>query len=62
MSNEQYPQNPFKDYESGGIAFAGCILLGIGIAWIIKPIAIPAGALIGAGVGFIAMAIISRDK
>ncbi len=65
MSNEIHPpQNPFKDYESGGIALAGCFCLGLGAGFLFKPLylALPVGALMGMGVGLIVMALLSRDR
>ncbi len=62
VSNEHYPQNPFKDYESGGIALAGCFMPRIAIAWTVGLNYVPAGAIIGLGVGLIAMAVMSRDR
>ncbi|SHG57781.1 hypothetical protein [Ornithinibacillus halophilus] len=43
------------DYESGGIAFVGCMFLGLGIGMIFGNAG--AGVLIGMGVGFLAMAL-----
>jgi hypothetical protein len=65
MSHEVHPpQNPFKDYESGGIALAGCFMVGIGIGLLFKPLYlyVPVGACIGIGVGMLAMAFFSRDR
>jgi hypothetical protein len=64
MSNEHYPTNPFKDYESGGIALAGCLLIGLGAGLFVKPLwlGLLAGAVIGLGVGLLAMAWMSRDR
>jgi hypothetical protein len=64
MSNENHPVNPFKDYESGGIALAGCFMVGLGAGLFYRPIwmGLLIGALIGLGVGLLAMAIISRDR
>jgi len=64
MSNEHYPTNPFKDYESGGIAVAGCFLVGLGAGLFVKPLwlGLTAGAIIGLGVGLLAMAWLSRDR
>jgi hypothetical protein len=65
MSNEMHPpQNPFKDYESGGIALAGCFMIGIGVGFIFKPLylSVPVGAVIGLGVGLLVMAFVSRDR
>lgn len=46
------------NYESGGIAFVGCMMLGIGIGMLFNKAG--AGVMIGMGVGFLAMAIIGR--
>jgi hypothetical protein len=65
MSNEIHPiQNPFKDYESGGIALAGCFMVGLGIGLLFKPLYlyVPVGAIIGMGVGLLVMALLSRDR
>lgn len=43
------------DYEAGGIAFVGCILVGVGLGLLFHQL-IP-GAVIGTGVGFIVMAL-----
>lgn len=40
----------------GGLVFVGCLMLGVGIGFI--KYAVHVGALIGMGVGFIAMAAI----
>ncbi len=45
-----------KGYESGGIAFVGFILVGIGIGFLVENI-VPF-TLFGVGAGFIAMAIL----
>jgi hypothetical protein len=67
MANEyhhQPPINPFKDYESGGIALAGCFCIGVGVGLLFKPMWLMAliGAVIGMGVGLVVMAILSRDR
>lgn len=64
MSQENHPLNPFKDYESGGIALAGCFCIGVGVGFLFKPLYLylPVGALIGLGVGLIVMAVLSRDR
>lgn len=65
MSHEVHPpQNPFKDYESGGIAMAGCFCVGIGVGLLFKPLYlyVPVGAVIGLGVGLLVMAVLSRDR
>ena len=49
-----------RDYNSGGVAFMGCIILGLGLgAWFDHTIA---GLFVGAGVGFIAMALFTRSR
>ena len=48
------------NYESGGIAFVGCIMLGLGIGMMFDNAG--AGVIIGIGIGFLAMAILSRRK
>jgi hypothetical protein len=64
MSNENHPVNPFKDYESGGIALAGCFLVGLGAGLFYRPIwmGLIIGGIIGLGVGLLAMAWMSRDR
>jgi hypothetical protein len=64
MSHEHQPTNPFKDYESGGIALAGCFMIGIGVGLFVRPlwIGLIAGGVIGIGVGMLAMAWMSRDR
>jgi hypothetical protein len=64
MSNENYPINPFRDYESGGIALAGCFMIGLGAGLFVKPLwlGLLSGAIIGLGVGLIVMAWMSRDR
>ncbi len=47
-----------RDYEAGGVAFVGCILLGVGLGlWVGQP---APGVLTGLGVGFLVMAAFSR--
>jgi membrane associated rhomboid family serine protease len=58
----ELPESPYRDYESGGIALAGCFVLGTGIGFAIKPIYAIAGAIIGLGIGLIVMAWFSRDR
>ena len=65
MSHDVHPpQNPFKDYESGGIALAGCFMVGLGVGLLFKPLYlyVPVGAIIGIGVGLLTMAFLSRDR
>jgi hypothetical protein len=64
VSNEHPPTNPFKDYESGGVALAGCFMVGVGLGILYKPlyIGLILGAVIGIGVGLLAMAWMSRDR
>lgn len=64
MANDHYPTNPFKDYESGGIALAGCFMIGLGAGLFYRPIwlSLIIGATIGLGVGLVAMAWMSRDR
>lgn len=66
MSHPEPPTNPFKDYESGGIAVGGFTVTGAGVGILLgsmyHSIAIGVSCLvIGIGVGLIAMAILSRD-
>ena len=49
-----------KKEDSSGLFIPGCLLLGIGIGFLIGEI--PAGTLIGLGVGFILMAIFKLSK
>ncbi len=44
-----------KGYESGGIAFVGLILIGVGVGFLVGDIV--SYTLFGIGAGFIAMAI-----
>jgi len=53
-------QNNHRDYGPGGIAFIGCIIAGFGIGWMIEPEFMVQGAIIGCGIGFIAMAFLAR--
>ncbi|WP_175631792.1 hypothetical protein [Virgibacillus siamensis] len=46
------------NYERGGIAFTGCVVLGVGIGMLFGNAA--AGSLIGVGVGFLAMALFGK--
>jgi hypothetical protein len=50
--------NKRDEYESGGVAFVGCILIGVGIGLFYSQIAV--GTLIGTGIGFVAMALLRR--
>ncbi len=62
--HHQHPVNPFKDYESGGIALAGCFMVGLGVGLIFKPLILSllVGACVGIGVGMLAMAFLSRNR
>jgi len=44
-----------RGYEIGGVAFAGCIMLGLGIGMAIGKAG--AGIILGTGIGFLAMAM-----
>lgn len=46
------------NYESGGLAFVGCIVLGTGIGMLLDNAG--TGSVIGLGVGFIAMALFRK--
>lgn len=46
------------NYERGGIAFVGCIILGAGIGMLFDNPG--AGGTIGVGAGFLAMAVLGR--
>lgn len=48
------------NYERGGIAFVGCIMLGIGLGMLVDQEG--AGMMIGVGVGFLAMALLGKKK
>lgn len=49
-----------RDYNSGGVAFVGCLVLGFGVgAWFDHTIA---GLMSGIGLGFIMMAVLTRSK
>jgi len=48
------------NYERGGVAFVGCIILGTGIGMLFDSVG--AGSTIGVGVGFIAMALLGKEK
>jgi putative effector of murein hydrolase LrgA (UPF0299 family) len=49
-----------KDYNAGGIVFVGFTLLGLGIgAWLDHAIS---GTIIGIGAGFLAMAMMVRER
>jgi len=50
--------NKRDEYESGGVAFIGCILIGIGVGLFYDHVAV--GTLIGTGVGFVVMALLRR--
>ena len=47
-------------YESGGVVFVGCVMLGLGIGMLFDNTG--AGVIIGIGVGFLAMAVLWRKK
>lgn len=46
------------NYERGGVAFVGCIILGTGIGMLFDNAG--AGSMIGVGTGFLAMALLGR--
>ncbi|HLR02186.1 MAG TPA: hypothetical protein VK111_05515 [Virgibacillus sp.] len=46
------------NYERGGVAFVGCIILGTGIGMLFDNAG--AGGTIGVGAGFLAMAFLGR--
>lgn len=46
------------NYESGGIAFIGCMILGVGIGMLFDQTG--AGSVIGLGAGFLAMAFFGK--
>lgn len=54
----------FKDYESGGIAFVGCMLVGVGVGILLHAtigLSVLGGVgvgVIGLGVGMLAIAIL----
>ncbi len=48
------------DYERGGLAFAGGLFLGSGFGMLFDNVA--AGATIGMGLGFLAMAFFGKRK
>ena len=45
-----------RGHEPGGVAFVGCILIGVGIGMLFDKTAV--GAVFGAGVGFLVMAVL----
>ncbi|MBP1915039.1 hypothetical protein [Lederbergia galactosidilytica] len=47
-------------YESGGVVFIGCIILGVGLGILFDKTG--AGSLIGLGVGFIAMGFFRNKR
>jgi len=49
-----------NDYKVGGILFAGCMFLGMGIGKIFDEAG--TGMLIGMGIGFLASALLSRKR
>lgn len=46
------------DYNRGGIAFVGCVILGTGIGMAFD--AAGTGSVIGVGLGFLVMAILGK--
>ncbi|GGA65584.1 hypothetical protein [Ornithinibacillus halotolerans] len=48
------------NYERGGIAFVGCVVLGVGFGALFNQWV--AGPIIGVGVGFILMAVMGKEK
>lgn len=48
------------NYESGGLVFVGCVVLGLGIGMLFDDNG--AGFMIGVGVGFLGMALVGRKK
>ncbi len=48
------------NYESGGLVFVGCVVLGIGIGMLFDDAG--AGVMIGTGIGFLGMALVGRKK
>jgi len=48
------------NYERGGLAFVGCMILGTGIGMLLDNVG--AGSTIGLGVGFLAMAFLGQKK
>lgn len=48
------------NYERGGVAFVGCLILGSGIGMLFDNVSV--GATIGLGVGFLSMAMFGRKK
>lgn len=51
-----------KDYGAGGVALAGCLIGGIGVAWLFSFNYVLQGAIIGLGVGLVVMALLSRNS
>jgi len=45
-----------KGYEAGGIAFVGCIIVGVGLGLPFDEVA--AGSVLGVGAGFVMMALL----
>ncbi len=46
------------DGDWAGMVFVGCILVGLGLGFLFNQIV--AGTILGVGVGFLAMALVSR--
>jgi hypothetical protein len=58
MADRDGKANPAWGYESGGIAFVGCTLAGVGVGiWLDHVVAM---TLICVGVGFIMMALLRQ--
>jgi len=55
-------QSNRRDYGTGGIAFIGCIMVALGIMWMVRPEFLLQGAIVGCGVGFIVMAFLARKS
>ena len=55
-------KNPGDKYEQGGIAFVGCILLGLGVGWAVDTEFMVQGAIIGTGLGFVVMALLGSKR
>lgn len=48
------------NYERGGVAFIGCIILGVGFGMLFDHAG--AGGTIGVGAGFLAMALLGKSN
>ncbi len=46
--------------EAGGIAFVGCILTGAGLGWVFGTEWLVPGTIIGLGIGFLIMAVMTH--